>query len=201
MRGRLPLAPCRRQLLASMAIVAAVSACAGLPSSQNARVVKAQTRAAADPPRTPAPATPEVVEAGPAPDSWKRYFLDQNRFSAMFPASPAATEIGRNVAYEARNPAGALFMVVCGPSAEDHGQIRRARTSASSSGTIISDGYPYFFGTEGYLAHVRLPDKSERVMFFVEYGGRSCTVTAEVRSNDETSMHLIESFRPEPATR
>ena len=179
-----------------MAVVLAVPACAKLPASRNARVFEAPTQASAAP-----PSTTEAVESDPRPDSWKRYFLDQNRFSAMFPASPAATEIGRNVAYEARNPAGALFKVVCGPSAEDHGQIRRARASASSSGTIISDGHPYFFGTEGYLAHVRLPDESERVMLFVDYGGRYCTVTAEVRSNDETSMHLIESFRPEPATR
>jgi hypothetical protein len=184
-----------------MAVVLAVPACTKLPPSRNARVLEAATQATAAPPPMPPPATTEAVESDPPPDSWKRYFLDQNRFSAMFPAPPKVIEIAGNVTYEAHNPAGALFMVVCGPSAEDHGQIRRARTSASSSGTIISDGYPYFFGTEGYLAHVRLPDKSERVMFFVEYGGRSCTVTAEVRSNDETSMHLIESFRPEPATR
>jgi hypothetical protein len=38
-------------------------------------------------------------------------------------------------------------------------------------------------------------------MFFVEYDGRYCTVTSEVRNNDETSMRLIESFRPEPPTR
>ena len=116
----------------------------------------------------------------------------------MFPAPPKATEIGRNVTYEAHNPAGALFLVVCGPSAEDHGQIKRAHASAVGSGRIVSESYPDFFGTPAYLSHVRLPDASERVMLFVEYGGRSCTATAEVRSADETAMQLIESFRPEP---
>ena len=186
--------------LASMAVVLVVPACAELLPSRKATVLEAAPQATAAPPPMPAPATTEAVESAP-PDSWKRYLLDQRRFSADFPAYPEATAIGRDVAYEAHNPAGALFRVVCGPAAEDHGQLGRARASASSSGYVVSEGYPYFFGTEGYLAHVRLPDRSERVMFFVEYDGRDCTVTSEVRNNDETSMRLIESFRPEPPTR
>jgi len=183
-----------------MAAALVVPACAELPPSRKATVLEAATQATAAPPPIPAPPRTEAVESAPT-DSWKRYLLDQKRFSADFPASPEATSIGRDVAYEAHNPGGALFRVVCGPAAENHGQLRQARASASSSGRIVSEGYPYFFGTEGYLAHVRLPDSSERVMFFVEYDGRDCTVTSEVVNNDETSMRLIESFRPEPPTR
>lgn len=183
-----------------MAVVLAVPACAELPPSRKATVLDASAQAAVAPSPMAPPASTEAVEPAP-PDSWKRYLIDENRFSALFPASPETTQIGRDVAYEAHNPAGALFMIVCGPAAEDHGQLERARARVSSSGTIISDGYANFFGTEGYLAHVRLPDHSQRLMFFVEYRGRDCTLTAEVRSNDETSMDLIESFRPERPTR
>jgi hypothetical protein len=149
----------------------------------------------------PPPVSTGAIESEAVPDSWRRYFVDQNRFSAQFPGAPAVTEVGQDVTYAAHNPAGALFMVVCGPSAADHDPMKRARASARSSGRIVSEGAPYFFGTESYLSHVRLPDGSARVMLFVEYGGRECTVTAEVRSRDETSMQFIESFRPEPETR
>jgi hypothetical protein len=78
---------------------------------------------------------------------------------------------------------------------------KRAPVSAAHVGRIIADGYAYFAGTDAYVAHVRLPDGSERVMLFVDYGGRSCTVIAEMSKRDETAMEFLESFRPEPAAR
>jgi hypothetical protein len=190
-----------RALLAAMAVVVTALACVALPSSRNAKPSEAATPAAAASPPTAATATAEAIEPEPTPDSWKRYLLDQSRFSAMFPASPKATEMGQHVRYEAHSPGGALYMVDCSPSAEDHGQVTRARASTHRLGRVISDGDPYFFGTEAYLSHVRLPDESERVILYVDYGARYCTVTAEVRNRDETAMHFIESFHAEPETR
>lgn len=158
-------------------------------------------QATAGPARLPLPVTTGPPEAEPVPDSWRRYFVDQGRFSALFPAAPSPTEVGQSLTYEAHNPAGAVFVIACRGAAQDPRPMKRARSSAASSGRIISEGHPDFFGTEAYLSHVRLPDGSDRVMLFVEYAGRDCTVTAEVMTRDETSMQFIESFRPEPAAR
>lgn len=197
-----------RTLLASTTVLLTMPACNGPSLSRGARPAdpaQSTTATTEAPPATTfvAPKAQdgtEATEPEPPPDGWKRYLLDDNRFSALFPASPKATMVGQGVAYEARNPAGALYTVACSPAADDHG-LERARIRATRFGHVISDGDAYFFDTEAYLAHVRLSDQSERVILFVEYGGRDCTVTAEVTSNDETSMHFVESFRREPRRR
>jgi hypothetical protein len=190
----------RARLLASMTLVLlALGGCHAPPLSGNATGVvgPGQATAAALPP----PVMTGAIEVEPVPDSWKRYLLDHGRFSALFPATPKATEVGQDVLYQGHNPAGAMFMIACGPATEDPRSMKRAQSIAAGSGRIISEGHPDFFGTEGYLSHVRLPDGSERVLLFVEYEGRHCTVTTDVMARDETSMQFIESFRPEPEAR
>jgi hypothetical protein len=152
-------------------------------------------------PSTPPPQTSlSAIEEEPVPDSWKRYYLDSHHFSAQFPGPPKTTDIAPSVTYEAHNAAGSIFMVVCSPEPEDHGGIKRAHDGAAEAGRILSEGSPDFYGASAYEADIRLPDGSQRLTLFVNYGGRFCVAGAELTSDaDELqAIRFIGSFRPEP---
>jgi hypothetical protein len=158
------------------------------------------------PPPPSAPA--EVIESEPLPDSWKRYYLDQNRFSAQLPAKPKVKEVvtvvgTTAVTYEVHDPAGSLFVVACTAPPADRTWLSHMHEIAASTGHILSEGRPDFFGTPAYEMQVLLPNKSERVQKLIEYRGRYCTVAGELGTDaDEVqARRFIASFRPEPAPR
>ncbi|MGH7296285.1 MAG: hypothetical protein ACRELB_15200 [Polyangiaceae bacterium] len=134
------------------------------------------------------------------PENWKRYFLDSNRFSAQFPEKPKATDIQSSIDYEAHNKTGSIFVVICHAPPADPNWMKGMHATVASSGKIIAEKNSDFFGTTALDTRVRLPDKTERFMLFVQYKGRYCTAGAElVQDAEETqAARFIQSFRPEP---
>jgi hypothetical protein len=135
------------------------------------------------------------------PGEYGRYFADMRLFSAVFPASPEAKLLPNgSTGTEVVAPDRSAFAIVCSPPARDGHEFDRAKAQVVGNGTFLSDSRPSFYGTESYEVRARMPEGIVRVMRFVKYSGRFCTVGVELAPGVDVqeAARFVDSFRPEP---
>ena len=161
------------------------------------------------PPAAPGSATAAVpagadAPAAPAmavPGQYGRYYVDLQRFSAAYPLSPTFKRMGATLtAIEARAEDGTAYAAICGPAVGGGRTFEGARDKTVGDGKLVSETHPQFYGTEAYEVRAQLKDGSQRIMRYIKYAARFCSVGVEFVSAAEEpqALRFVESFRPEP---
>jgi hypothetical protein len=191
---RLPLVP----VMLLCAMVACKRGSPAEPSSEAGPVASSSSAPAAS-------LEPGATPADPVPGEYGRYYVDQHRFSAVFPAPPGLKYLpNASTATEVVAPDRSAFAIVCSPPARDGHEFDRAKAQTVGSGTFLSDSHPDFYGAGSYEVHARMPDGVVRVMRFVKSADRFCNAGVELapRVDEQEAARFVDSLRPEtPATK
>lgn len=191
-----------RSLVLSVMVLSVLTACKRAPtvSTEDAASASASASASAGP---SVPTKP----ADPVPGQYGRFFADGHRFSAVFPTTPQVKAFGQMMtAVEARSEVGA-FNVMCGiavgpvvgPLADAGVAMEREKMQVVGSGKLLAESHPDFYMGSAYEVRAQI-DKTERIMRFVTFAGRYCSVGVELddASHEQDGVRFVESFRPEP---
>jgi hypothetical protein len=149
----------------------------------------------------PAGSSTAPVPATPVPGQYGRYYVDLNRFSAAFPYSPSFKRLTAMLTeVEARADNGSAYVAICGPAVGGARTFDGAREKTVGDGKFVSDGHPQFYGTDAYEVRAQLTDGSQRIMRYIKYQARFCSVSVEfvTAAEEPAALRFIDSFRPEP---
>jgi hypothetical protein len=147
---------------------------------------------------------PTIGAAEQVPGQDGRFFIDNERFSALypvFPLFPLAKFRPPLAIVEAEAPNGSSYAVICAPSLKKGPDaFDQAKQKAVGDGKFIAESHPAFPGGDGYEVHAKLKDGGERIMRFVSYAARLCTVSAELAPGEaeQKGIDFVQSFRREP---
>jgi hypothetical protein len=144
---------------------------------------------------------PTVGAAEQVPGQDGRFFIDNERFSALYPVFPLAKLRPPLAIVEAEAPNGSSYAVICAPSVKKGPDaFDKAKEKAVGDGKFIAESHPAFPGGDAYEVHAKLKDGGERIMRFVSYAARLCTVSAELAPGEaeQKGIDFVQSFRREP---
>jgi hypothetical protein len=193
-----------RARLAYPMVLLALASCKG-----RALAEAPDTGAAASASTSSAPApsfsglTPRAGAAEQVPGQDNRFYLDGERFSVLFPVFPIAQfKPPMTTMLEATAPSGSGYAAICVPTVKKAADVfPEARAKATANGKLVSEAHPTFPGGDAYEVHVKLDDGGMRVMRFVIYSARLCTMSAELgpSETEDKATDFVGSFRREPA--
>jgi hypothetical protein len=148
----------------------------------------------------PSPAA-SSASATPVPGQYGRYYIDLQRFSAAYPVSPTFKRLSLTLtAVEAHADNGTAYVAICGPAVGGGRTFDGAREKTVGDGKLLSEAHPPFYGTEAYDVRAQLTDGSQRIMRYIRYAARFCSIGVEfvTPADEQQALRFVDSFRPEP---